>query len=660
MRNRAAGIPVRTLIVLLTSLVAAALLVACGGHAKPRAKGAGPLDAARFPVVLEADTRVVARADGSGATETRVEPPSPFRPLAATEEVASPDGRRSAFLRDGKVFFREAGTEPREIGSFPTSRKSPQYRWSTDSQDLSVRWDDGSQLSFSVRLSGWSPDGQRRLTSEPGGGGQEGPPSARMYVQRADGTDRTFVGERLVIGGDSPVDPPTWSPDGRSIAVLYAPGGGIRVLDASGGPPIDIPAVPIRFSWSPDGRFLALGDRSNILIADLTAPRLARVLTEGYWPRWSPTGDRIAFKRGLYPSHAYTIRPDGGGLSDLGPLGDEIHSDFTWSPDGQEVEFVRTAAQAQYLYAVNLRTGEKTRTPRALDANAGAGGGPIDLSPDARRLAFKRFRTDGDSAEAGWFVMDVASGEVRKVIDDPRASGGDIYWNPGGLRLAFSAGAAGVYVAEGDGSAPRRVSALAARLVAWSPDGQKLAIATDTEIAIVAAGGTERPITVAGAPGGSDYFGGIEWSPDRTRLLYTVTRQNAAGPNTAETFIAGLDGAPPRALGEMSGARWSPNGRAIVFVRPAAAESSELWLKDVNDGKERKLADLGLGRGGTPHWSPDGVRIAVVAGSGVYVVDVKDGAATLVATNIGNFGTTIAGWSPDSQLIYLVPYPQGI
>ncbi len=634
------------LLSLLLLSSALTLLVACGGdNQRPQSKPGGALDAARFPVVLEADTRVVARSDGSGTNEE----PVPYRPRAASaigQGTASPDGRRTATYRDGKLFVQEGAGEPRAIVSVDSA-----------AQYLSLLWSpDGSRIAYIVNP----------LSEPPSQRGQ-------VYVVRADGSDLTLAGEGVFPGEGA--DFARWSPDGSRIAVLSK---GVRVLSVTGAPPVDLgEGSSAHFSWSPDGRSLAFdlvyGDKPpKVVVADVRASEGARILTEGYLPRWSPAGDRIAFLRG---TNVYTIRSDGSGLASLGDIGvGGCCPDLTWSADGASVEYIRAAPATQYLYGVDLRSGQKTRTPRALsDFGYGNFRYDVELSPDATQIAFvgsetyapKQQKGGGESSTPGWLLMDVATGTVRQVTDEPFGDPyqGDVFWAPDGLRFAYSRGAAGVFIARADGSAPRRISALEARALAWSTDGARLAIAAGSAISVAAVEGTEHAEIDLGSLGVSEYVSDIKWSPDGTRLLYDMFGQDAQGRQTSRSFVAALDGSPPQELtisGEPArSGQWSPDGRLIGVPHGAAyfGDPVDIWLTD-GRGNERKLTRIDDGSSWL-YWSPDGTRIAVVSApfgsSNVSVIDVTSGTTTLVATNVGNCGMVFAGWSPDSQVIYAVP-----
>jgi serine/threonine protein kinase/Tol biopolymer transport system component len=72
------------------------------------------------------------------------------------------------------------------------------------------------------------------------------------------------------------------------------------------------------------------------------------------------------------------------------------------------------------------------------------------------------------------------------------------------------------------GASPRRLGNLMGRWGTWSPDGQKIAYLTGTDLYIAKADGTE-PHKLVTAPGGPWW---LRWSPDGTRLRFTVMRDN--------------------------------------------------------------------------------------------------------------------------------------
>jgi dipeptidyl aminopeptidase/acylaminoacyl peptidase len=97
---------------------------------------------------------------------------------------------------------------------------------------------------------------------------------------------------------------------------------------------------------SPDGAWLALG--TSFPAEDLLLIRadggdlrqLTNDLARDRTPYWSPDGSRILFvsnRSGKY--EAWTIRPDGSGLTQITHLPDQPVLHPFWSPDGQQIGF---------------------------------------------------------------------------------------------------------------------------------------------------------------------------------------------------------------------------------------------------------------------------------------------------------------------------------
>jgi Tol biopolymer transport system component len=589
-----------------------------------------PLDRSLFPVVLDRDVRVIARADGSGIEEL------PVSRLARPAEQAdglSPDGRFKASFRDSTLFVQEGDAAPREIARAQSPDVFLASYWAPDS----------SRLAYLV------PSGQFERHS--------------VYVVSVDGGQPVFVGESGRPPGEG-ADGPRWSPDASWIATYSPRYDGVRVLSATGAPAVEIrEGSSGHFSWSPDSRSLAFDSNPSrpdptsdgvvsIVVADVAAPTEVRVLTEGRWPRWSPAGDRIAFKRGRAPSHVFTIRPNGTGLADLGVMGNEIYNDFSWSDDGQQIEFVRGGPNLP-IYAIDLRTARVARTEAGYDVDwSGSPAGDIQISPDGGQIAFPGYGADFN----GWLLLAVASGVVRRLHDEIGSYGGDVLWSAGGVRLAYTAGQGGVLITQGSGLPVSRVSALVASEVAWSPDGERLAIATASEIAIVAVLGTED----SSIDTGEGAAGGLAWSPDRKRLLFEITRVVDGRTMSSQIFMAGVNGAnvsPLTNAGDMAfGARWSPDGRTIAYDR-ADGNAVEVWLADADGANARRLTEDG---GGQLEWSPEGTMIAAVDGLHVNVIDVATGTVVRVAeaggtsTEAGYCLGIVVRWSQDSRALHVV------
>jgi len=112
-----------------------------------------------------------------------------------------------------------------------------------------------------------------------------------------------------------------------------------------------------------------------------------------------------------------------------------------------------------------------------------------------------------------------------------------------------------------------------------------------------------------------------------------------------QLVLSELDGSGQQVLAEGSvhGAL-SPDGSLL-----ASADETGLRIRNLETGEESLIPG---GAGISPHWSPDGRRLAVVSVGDVYGILVYslDGGKAVQLSNLGY--ESIAGWSPDGSLLY--------
>jgi Tol biopolymer transport system component len=179
----------------------------------------------------------------------------------------------------------------------------------------------------------------------------------------ATGTQR-----RLTTEQTAPERSPQFSPDGRRVAFQreHAPGDN-RLWWATLTAPaltksVPVPGDVVSFSWSPDGRWLAVNT--------------AQVTPTAWWGVWA-------------------VRPDGIGLRALSPncgpgptcTGGSVYTSVSWSPDGEQVVLTwinNATSPTSFGWEVrSFSSGALVAQHEVPDIIIGA-----DWSPDGQRLAW--------------------------------------------------------------------------------------------------------------------------------------------------------------------------------------------------------------------------------------------------------------------------------
>jgi Tol biopolymer transport system component len=236
--------------------------------------------------------------------------------------------------------------------------------------------------------------------------------------------------------------------DARSALAMATPAdgaGNVRVTTI-----LDDGARNYHVQPSSDGRLIAFdSDRDGergVYIANRDGTNARRVSGSGYAavPSWAPDGKRLAYVRAesnnpkVWNLWLLSLRSDKDDID--GKPADRLTQyrfgqpwAASWFSDGRRICY----AHEDKLVILDLVTGRR----REFDS-------PVKgrlvrtpaVSPDGSKVVFQVFRR-------GAWLLDVASGSMRRVLSDPSAE--EFAWTPDGRRIAFHSrrgGQWGIYV----------------------------------------------------------------------------------------------------------------------------------------------------------------------------------------------------------------------
>src|SRR5215211_4295762 len=288
---------------------------------------------------------------------------------------------------------------------------------------------------------------------------------------------------------------------------------------------------------------------------------------------------RIAFAGlGETTWNIYTIEPEGGHLTVLTNLTDQVADDPAWSPDGERIAYVvRESNGASDIWVINA----DGSGAYALTSGPGSSWGPT-WSPDGSRLAYAH--STPRQADQIWIVgADGSNPRAFTYCDPPECvQDGSPAWSPDGSRIAF------VRVSGAGAIIPVSV-------FIWP---------------VEKSGPKPEAIELDSATWASD----LAWSPGASTLAFTRSKSAGASSGLWQMDADGSDLGP---LGDRPSARspsWSPDGREIAFTASVGPERETIYVMSADGTGVREISGLPKDAV-SPSWQP--IQVENTAGPSI-------------------------------------------
>jgi Tol biopolymer transport system component len=371
---------------------------------------------------------------------------------------------------------------------------------------------------------------------------------------------------------------------------------------------------------------------------------------------FSPDGEYLFFRDEADPGAIHQTSTFGGARK---KVADDVWSDFSLSPDGAQLAFIRRDASrvAPSLVLTDIDGGAErdlalSRSPMEYGSSAPA------WAPDGLKLVIV-----AGSERPDLLTVDIMTGEERAL----RMAGWrvihKVLWAPNGRHLIFTARGADEQTSQlwmltyPDGVIRRLTNDLDGYFwISFSIDGRKLVARQQRLISnlwLLPDGDPNQARRLTAGERSFDGYNGLAWTPDGrivfnsfTNNITDIYSMNPDGSNRAQlTANAGQDNTHPAVTSD---------GRYIVFTSNRDG-SRQLWRMDIDGRNQHQLTFGNEQKGGAqyPALSPDGKEVYFIkrgeAPAAIWKVSIDGGTPVPVSRLAGASAEGYLSVSPDGK-----------
>ncbi|MFC1766488.1 hypothetical protein ACFL6U_30960, partial [Planctomycetota bacterium] len=296
---------------------------------------------------------------------------------------------------------------------------------------------------------------------------------------------------------------------------------------------------------------------------------------------WTPNNEIGVFQRSKKHIAIYSVLASGGKAVQVTP--EESWPYYPrWSPDGKHIFFRRVKQDHVIMVYVPAKGGNPVEVPvqsvRKLMSKVPGGG--HNISPDGKKIVISAYQEPVDPKEGpDVWVINLDGSNPLRLTHDGLVEGYPC-WSPDGQWIAFKdrhakqegEGYEAIYIVAATGGEIKQVTAetdiVGNGAIAFSPDGTNITFFSDGKIKNIPLEGGQQKVLVGNVKSGRHSH--MAYSPDGLKIAYNIDGKiwiRRIDDGGTEKLKTGLSQSV-----QISEFSWSPNGEKIAFVASSGGE----------------------------------------------------------------------------------------